>query len=100
MMKENRSFFVINNYSLIEITFDFNSKASYPLPENPGEEPISENSIDTIIEIEDFMDFWFTKNWFEIKLPKLTISNALADNYKESEILQFQIDIVSPPPQV
>lgn len=93
-MKENVSFSVINNYYLIEKLIDSNSKVCFPLNENPNEQPLSDNSINTIFETEDTMDFWV-----EFEFPKLTISNSLSDNYKELVKLQFQIDIVSPPPQ-
>jgi len=72
---------------------------TFPQDNNPvNENPIDGNQLSNF-DIEDTTDYWISKIFFEFKIPKHIISNSLSFNYKESDQLQFQIDIVSPPPQ-
>lgn len=78
----------------------FNLIAMHDADNNSGNDNSTDNNQLTNIDIEDTTDYWISKNFFEFKVPKQLISNSLSFNYKESDQLQFQIDIVSPPPQV
>lgn len=78
----------------------FNLIAMHDADNNSGNDNPTDNNQLTNIDIEDTTDYWISKIFFEFKVPKQLISNSLSFNYKESDQLQFQIDIVSPPPQV
>lgn len=78
----------------------FNLIAMHDADNNSGNDNSTDNNQLTNIDIEDTTDYWISKIFFEFKVPKQLISNSLSFNYKESDQLQFQIDIVSPPPQV
>lgn len=78
----------------------FNLIAMHDADNNSGNDNPTDNNQLTNIDIEDTTDYWISKIFFEFKVPKQIISNSLSFNYKESDQLQFQIDIVSPPPQV
>lgn len=78
----------------------FNLIAMHDADNNSGNDNPTDNNQLTNIDIEDTTDYWISKIFFEFEVPKQLISNSLSFNYKESDQLQFQIDIVSPPPQV
>lgn len=78
----------------------FNLIAMHDADNNSTNDNPTDNNQLTNIDIEDTTDYWISKIFFEFKFPKQLISNSLSFNYKESDQLQFQIDIVSPPPQV
>ncbi len=78
----------------------FNLIAMHNTDNNSANDNPTDNNQLTNIDIEDTTDYWISKIFFEFKVPKQLISNSLSFNYKESDQLQFQIDIVSPPPQV
>lgn len=78
----------------------FNLIAMHDADNNSTNDNPTDNNQLTNIDIEDTTDYWISKIFFEFKVPKQLISNSLSFNYKESDQLQFQIDIVSPPPQV
>lgn len=78
----------------------FNLITMHDADNNSANENPTDNNQLTNIDIEDTTDYWISKIFFEFKVPKQLISNSLSFNYKESDQLQFQIDIVSPPPQV
>ena len=78
----------------------FNLIAMHDADNNSANDNPTDNNQLTNIDIEDTTDYWISKIFFEFKVPKQLISNSLSFNYKESDQLQFQIDIVSPPPQV
>lgn len=78
----------------------FNLIAMHDADNNSGNDNPTDNNQLTNIDIEDTTDYWISKIFFEFKVSKQIISNSLSFNYKESDQLQFQIDIVSPPPQV
>ena len=68
--------------------------------DNSGNDNPTDSNQLTNLDVEDTSDYWILKIFFEFKVPKQLISNSLSYNYKEPYQLQFQIDIVSPPPQV
>lgn len=78
----------------------FNLITMHNTDNNSANDNPTDNNQLTNIDIEDTTDYWISKIFFEFKVPKQLISNSLSFNYKESDQLQFQIDIVSPPPQV
>lgn len=78
----------------------FNLITMHDADNNSANDNPTDNNQLTNIDIEDTTDYWISKIFFEFKVPKQLISNSLSFNYKESDQLQFQIDIVSPPPQV
>lgn len=104
------SFIAFSIYAIVVVltTFEissekesaFNLIAMHDADNNSGNDNPTDNNQLTNIDIEDTTDYWISKIFFEFKVPKQLISNSLSFNYKESDQLQFQIDIVSPPPQV
>lgn len=78
----------------------FNLITMHDADNNSANDNPTDNNQLTNIDIEDTTDYWISKIFFEFKVPKQLISNSLSFNYKESDQLQFQIDILSPPPQV
>lgn len=78
----------------------FNLITMHDADNNSANDNPTDNNQLTNIDIEDTTDYWISKIFFEFKVPKQLISNSLSFNYKESDQLQFLIDIVSPPPQV
>ena len=97
---------IIVGISALETTLENDSSFHFtsmnetlPQDNNPSNENPTDGNQLSNFDIEDTTDYWISKIFFEFKVPKQLISNSLSFNYKESDQLQFQIDIVSPPPQ-
>ena len=101
--------FTTNNFSsYILVHKDFTQKSNYTkvstnknfqLEKNTNQDS-SSDELFHMMDIEEIIAYSYSNEVFEQNLLKVILTNSIKYHYKESEKLQFHLDILSPPPQV
>jgi hypothetical protein len=101
--------FTTNNFSsYVSVHKDFTQKSNYTkvstnknfqLEKNTNQDS-SSDELFHMMDIEEIIAYSYSNEVFEQNLLKVILTNSIKYHYKESEKLQFHLDILSPPPQV